>query len=62
MKVYDLNGPEGNSFLMMDEITSTDESIKLDDLMGLTRNEIVRKFVEVCGHKYYILHLPDGYK
>jgi hypothetical protein len=28
----------------------------------LTRNEIVRKFVEVCGHKYYILHLPDGYK
>lgn len=62
-RIYDLNGPEGNAFAIMDKIARHGPDVKLEDLMGLhDYHAILRKFEQVCGDKYDIKNFPSDYK
>lgn len=60
--IYDLSGKEGNAFALMAKISDVDPSYTLEALFKLNYYSILRKFEEICGHKYHIVKYPAGYE
>lgn len=66
MQIIDLRGPQGNAFSLLALISTTDPNADIDKIMKDSAenggyNYIVRKFEELCGHKYTIINYPAGY-
>lgn len=66
MQIIDLHGPHGNAFGLLSLISKIDPNADVIKIMNEAEgnggyNYIVRKFEEVCGHKYTIVNYPSGY-